>query len=387
MLSALIFLDLTIFERIFSISLGFMSLGLGDVFIIGFLAFNIFGSKKLDIDKNIFILTISIFISILLSVIYNGSYFGLNSLLTIPAKLIVGAIIASQMLTAKIDRRHILLIDINILVFLFIEVFLSDASPFFNLDLFNRNETLAYISCLFCLRATCIYLGNFGKFRITSQVLVPFLVLFICALVVQSRQASMAAIAFVISFYLLNSINKIIFFRRVALISGLFAILISIFLTIEISGYAGTRIQTLQTFEPSNRADKQRLANIVQSYEGFKESPILGKGPTSFIRNNPYNKVAHNTYASTLYELGLLGIFVLFLIFKKLLSSVFIKTYDERTRLFSKLIGAFSIFFMFQSIFIESLPKAPLYIILTCCICLLKRVKSRPINNTNMIHE
>lgn len=378
---ALIFLNLTIFERIYSINVGFMSLGLGDFFIIGFLLFNIFGSKKLNIDKNIFILAILIFFSIFLSIVYNGSYYGLNSLFTIPAKLIVGAIIASHMLASKIDRRHVLLVDINIFIFLFIELFLSDASPFYNFELFNRNETLAYISCLFCLRATCIYLGNFGRFNYIFQVMVPFIILFICAIVVESRQASMAALAFISSYYLFASINKAALFRRGLVFSGLFFILISIFLTIEISGYSGTRIQTLQTFEPSNRADKQRLANLVQSYEGFKESPILGKGPTSFIRNNPFNKVAHNTYATTIYELGLLGIFVLFLIFKKLLSVLFIKTYDERSRLFTKLIASFSIFFMFQSIFIESLPKAPIYVILTCCICLVKRVKSLPTNN------
>ena len=150
---------------------------------------------------------------------------------------------------------------------------------------------------------------------------------------------------------------------------------VSFFLTIELSGYSGNRLKTLQTLEPSTRADKQRLSNIIQSYNGFKKSPIFGNGPTSFIRNNPYNKVAHNTYASTLYELGLIGLIVLFFIFKKLLMTINLKTYDERSRLFSKLVAAFSIFLIFQSLFIEALPKAPIYIILACCISLIKRVE------------
>ena len=160
MLYALIFLNLIILERILNINVGFMSIGIGDIFIIFFLLFNIFGSKKLSIDKSIFILAILIFISILLSLIFNSSYYGLNSLFTIPAKIIVGAIIATHMLSSNINRNHILLLDINIFIFILIEIFLSDASPFFNFELFNRNETLAYISCLYCLRSTCIYISK-----------------------------------------------------------------------------------------------------------------------------------------------------------------------------------------------------------------------------------
>ena len=375
MLYALIFLNLIILERILNINVGFMSIGIGDIFIIFFLLFNIFGSKKLSIDKSIFILAILIFISILLSLIFNSSYYGLNSLFTIPAKIIVGAIIATHMLSSNINRNHILLLDINIFIFILIEIFLSDASPFFNFELFNRNETLAYISCLYCLRSTCIYISKIEDFNTFSHVLLPFIIIFSCAIIVQSRQASIAALVFIASYYLLSSLNNKIMVRRGLLTLGLLSIFISFFLTIELSGYAGSRIQTLQTLEPSNRADKQRLANIIQSYEGFIESPIIGNGPTSFIRNNPYNKVAHNTYASTLYEFGLVGIIVLLMLLKKLLMTASIKTYDERSRLFAKLIASYAIFLIFQSFFIEALPKAPLYIILACCLCYSKRVK------------
>ena len=91
-----------------------MSIGLGDIFIIFFLLFNIFNSKKLNIDREIFILAILIFLSIFFSVMYNGSYYGLNSLFTIPAKIIV-VIIASQLLSSNLDRRYVLLIDIKYL--------------------------------------------------------------------------------------------------------------------------------------------------------------------------------------------------------------------------------------------------------------------------------
>ena len=307
--------------------------------------------------------------------IRDSSYYGLNSLFTIPAKIIVGAIIATHMLSSKINRNHILLLDINIFIFILIEIFLSDASPFFNFELFNRNETLAYISCLYCLRSTCIYISKIEDFNTFSHVLLPFIIIFSCAIIVQSRQASIAALVFIASYYLLSSLNNKILVRRGLLTLGLLSIFISFFLTIELSGYAGSRIQTLQTLEPSNRADQQRLANIIQSYEGFIESPIIGNGPTSFIRNNPFNKVAHNTYASTLYELGLVGIIVLLMLLKKLLMTASIKTYDERSRLFAKLIACYAIFLIFQSFFIEALPKAPLYIILACCLCYSKRVK------------
>ncbi len=375
MLYALIFLNLTIFERIINFNIGFMSIGIGDIFIILFLFFNIFGSKKLNIDRGIFILAILIFITIFSSLILNGTYYGLNSLFTIPAKILVGAIIATHILSSKINRKHILILDINIFIFILIELFLSDASPFFSFEYFNRNETLAYISCLFCLRSTCIYIGKIEDFNFTNHVLIPFLIIFSCALIVQSRQASLAAMVFIASYYLISSINKKFFIRRSLITIGIFGILISFFLTIEVSGYAGSRIQTLQTLEPSNRADQQRLANIIQSYEGFIESPIIGNGPTSFIRNNAFNKVAHNTYASTLYELGLVGLVVLFMLFKKLLMTANIETYNERSRLFAKLIASFGLFLIFQSLFIEALPKAPLYIILSCCICFSKRVK------------
>jgi len=375
MLYALIFLNLTIFERILNLNIGFMSIGIGDIFIILFLFFNIFGSKKLNIDKGIFIIAILFFVSIFASLIFNSSYYGLNSLFTVPAKIMVGAIIATHMLSSELNRKHILLLDINILIFIFIEIFLSDASPFFSFEFFNRNETLAYISCLFCLRSTCIYIGKIGDFNFLKNVFIPFLIIFSCAIIVQSRQASLAALVFIATYYLASSINKKLLVRRGILTLGLFGILLSFFSTIEVSGYAGSRIQTLQTLEPSNRADQQRLANIIQSYEGFKESPIIGNGPTSFIRNNPFNKVAHNTFASTLYELGMVGLIVLFMLFKKLLITANIKTYDERSRLFSKLIASFALFLIFQSLFIEALPKAPLYIILSCCICFTKRVK------------
>ena len=295
---------------------------------------------------------------------YNGSYYGLNSLFTIPAKIIVGAIIASQLLSSNLDRRYVLLIDINIFIFIFIQLFLTDASPFFSFELFNRNETLAYISCLFCLRTTIIFLAKVGKFNFMKNVFAPFLIILSCALVVQSRQASLAALMFIGSYYLFSSINRKVLLRRSLFAISIFMASVSFFLTIELSGYSGNRLKTLQTLEPSTRADKQRLSNIIQSYNGFKKSPIFGNGPTSFIRNNPYNKVAHNTYASTLYELGLIGLIVLFFIFKKLLMTINLKTYDERSRLFSKLVAAFSIFLIFQSLFIEALPKAPIYIIL-----------------------
>ena len=174
----------------------------------------------------------------------------------------------------------------------------------------------------------------------------------------------------------MSSLNNKILVRRGLLTLGLFSIFVSFFLTIELSGYAGSRIQTLQTLEPSNRADKQRLANIIQSYEGFIESPIIGNGPTSFIRNNPYNKVAHNTYASTLYELGLVGIIVLLMLLKKLLMTASIQTYDERSRLFAKLIACYAIFLIFQ-LFYRGPTKSSFIHNFSLLFMLLKKSKIR----------
>lgn len=381
MLAALIFLNLTIIERLINLNLGFMVIGLGDLFIVFFLILNIFLSKKLYIDKGAFYLAIGFFVIILISIISNSTYFGLNTLITIPAKIIVASIIASQIISTKFDSRYILMIDFNIFLFALALIFLSDGSPFLNFEFFNRNETIAYISCLFALRT--IYLFHSQKIRFSSiqNFLSPLILISLCSFLVQSRQSIISIIFFALFFYLSTSMSAFSFFKRGILSCGVIALLIFGLFNINLGGYSDSRLDTIRNLEPSNRADKQRLANLLQSLQGFQESPIVGKGPTSFLRNNIYNKVAHNTYASTLYELGLLGMLILFIFIRKLLYPLFARTYDTSNLMFLKAAGSFAIFFIIQSFFIEAFPKAPMYILLACSIFVKERLKYIQINS------
>ena len=59
---------------------------------------------------------------------------------------------------------------------------------------------LWHIFHVVCLRTTIIFLAKVGKFNFMKNVFAPFLIILSCALVVQSRQASLAALMFIGSY-------------------------------------------------------------------------------------------------------------------------------------------------------------------------------------------
>ena len=203
-----------------------MVIGLGDLFIVFFLILNIFLSKKLYIDKGAFYLAVGFFVIILISIISNSTYFGLNTLITIPAKIIVASIIASQIISTKFDSRYILVIDFNIFLFTLALIFLSDGSPFLNFEFFNRNETIAYISCLFALRTIYLFHSQKIKFSSIQNFLSPLILISLCSFLVQSRQSIISIIFFALFFYLSTSMSAFSFFKRGILSCGLIALLI-----------------------------------------------------------------------------------------------------------------------------------------------------------------
>jgi hypothetical protein len=384
MLSALIFLNATLFERLVSVKIWYIQLGSGDIFILIYFLYVAFTRKRILIPREFLILAVLFATSILLSIIANLSIFGFNTLVTVPLKIILAGIICSSILKSKSTSRYTILIDINIILYIFFLIFLSDALQITNLEFFNRNELVAYTSALFCLRAVSVNMAGNREVLSLAQLWLPIGILGFIIIIAQSRQSFLALIAASFALYLYSSLNKKAYILRGLVLLFCLTLITEGISTIELDGYEGSRLKTLQTLEPATRADRQRLANIFQGINGVIEKPIFGHGPTSFRRNNEFDKVSHNSYITAAYELGLFGLIIVVSAYIRLARPLSIKTQDLSLRRSSLAIGCMIVFFITQSAFIETLGKAPFYIFILCSVYIVQKAMQISLLSTNL---
>ena len=374
MLPAIIFLNLQLFERFISIDIGFFEIGPGEIFLFLYLAYTFLIKKKVKIYREFLILAFLFALSILLSLISNSAMYGINSLITITIKIIFVGIVCSNYINQKTHPLILPLINLNVFIYILFLIFLSGL--YSSLEFFNRNELILYSCALLALRSLALYKTHLIK-RIS---LIPYYlstvpILFFMGLIGQSRQALVASVFMALSIYIVSSKTVFHFFSK-SFVALLAIISLGAFvLDLELDGNQGARLETITTLDPSTRADIHRLNNIIQGFEGFIEKPVLGHGSTSFRRNNMHGKVAHNTYISTAYELGIIGIIILVSVLIYMSKTLFIKSNNINFQRSSVMIGGLVVFFIVQVAFIESLPKAPLYIFMLVTFTILRLSK------------
>lgn len=371
----IIFLLSTLSERFFYIDIGPLRLSVGDLCLLSSLPFLILVNS--GIKKLFFYLGVSSFIVILSSIISNAYIFGFNSLITIPFRFIASYVILLELQRVRNPRYWKQVVQLLIYLMITCLLFFSDASIYPISDIFNRNELLAYIICCILLSNA---LKNKYKENISDQELIKqlfiILLLILLALVVGSRQHILSLLISMICLLLFVPLRL----KLVGVLITLVMIVVSLpMITKNIVGNERSlaRIETIIKFEASTRADKFRLNNIIQSINGFQERPLFGNGPTSFRRDNVYNKVAHSTPFSVAYELGSLGLFWLLVVFYFVLKPTFRTVGYFKNNNQELLVICFLPCVVIQSFFMELLPKAPLYIFLACSIFLIYDRKLR----------
>ena len=103
--------------------------------------------------------------------------------------------------------------------------------------------------------------------------------------------------------------------------------------------------------ESRTRADKYRFFNLVWGIENSSKSLVIGQGTGSYVRLNPLKKVSHNSYLTSLFENGIIGLILLLILFFK-----------SKPNKQDKLAIFIFIIMMGQIIFIESIGKFFIYL-------------------------
>ena len=362
MIALLLFLNLTLYERFANFSIGYMQIGLGELFYLGYLLLLFLAQKKVRVPLFFFNIALIFFVVIFFSIWSNNTTSGFNTLVTVPLKVILAGIFTYRFTTIEPRNWHLLAVDSNIALNILFLIFFSDAPIVQFVELFNRNELLAYTVCLFGIRAAYIVFFIPSHAGNSKLLWIPLFVLLVISVLAQSRQLFLAIlVAGLVSFMYSEASLRA---RLLSLL--LFSIFVSssVFMIFraQLSDYQQARIETIQNFDPATRADKQRLSNIQQGLDGMVERPYLGHGPTSFRADNLYNKVAHNTYITLMYELGLVGLLVFLLPFHYAFRTK--KTSDKGPirKLVRMSLQTYIVIFLVQCFFIESLGKATFYI-------------------------
>ncbi|MDA9997921.1 O-antigen ligase family protein [Gammaproteobacteria bacterium] len=231
-----------------------------------------------------------------------------------------------------------------------------------DLEFFNRNELASYLMALFYLISVRLIITN--RIARSSLPIVFFLAMMFVFFVTFSRQAIISSTLTLFIFTVFIGSTK----SKFLIVSACIAILSLTVNLISTSERDNQRIDTIVNLEPATRADKQRLENIIFGLSESVDKPFFGHGPQSFIRNSPHNKVAHNTYITTIYEYGLFGIFFLFYILYKLIRPL--RSSLKSSSNYIKFIAIFPSSYVFQLFFIESFAKIPIYIFLGSSIAL-----------------
>ena len=374
----LVFLISTLSERLVNIDIGPLRLSIGDVCLLFSIPYLIILNSR--IQKIFCYLAIFAFLVILSSIVYNTYPFGFNSLISIPLRIIASYIIFLELQRLQTPGYWKQVIHFTIFVLIFCLLFLSDAAVYSILDIFNRNELLAYIISLFLLSNVIKtkYNQDISDRGVILHLLIILFVIFL-SLLVGSRQHLLGlSIGVLFLLFLLPIRIKVLAMFVVAAIS--LVSLPTITQKILSNERSIARAETIIKFEPATRADQFRLNNITQAINGFQESYVFGNGPTSFRRDNKYDKVAHSTPFSVAYEFGVLGLFWLLLVLYFILRPAFSKRrlfYNRKSQILAIYLLPCVII---QALFMELLAKAPLYVFLACGMYLMygdKRSRER----------
>ena len=313
MLFRSIILVLSIFfalsERFLYIEYGDSRIGLFDFTIILYAIGALLVSNKLP--KKMVLLLFILFISQIFIVLFINSNISYSAPFTICLKIIFVYLISRQGLS------DFYLLAIGIFSFTFLTLgllFLSDGTPFYEVQILNRNETLSYmLAALFFI----------PEKKIKLRILLAS-VLLISSFIVGSRQIM---ISFVLAFFIILFFkSKYHFLVKTAIIFFVFSIFyfgFQFFLTkiddynfrrYNIFSYINDYEQLLDitTNKDVTQGDKYRILNIISGIQGWVNSPFFGNGLGSYIRLNEFGKVSHNTYVTLLFEGGILlfGLFI-----------------------------------------------------------------------------
>lgn len=344
----LIFFALT--ERFVYVYLGSVKLGLFDITLLSF-AFYLLFQKKIFVSKLYVIFIIYFVITNIIIYLNVNSNISLTSIVTVPLKLLlVGYLAKSTNITSNF-------IVLNILTFILILgglLFLSDGSPFNQIHVLNRNETITYLLAL-------IFLLPSSKSELR---LILLLTLIISSFIVQSRQM-------IVGLLFSSLIYGIVNIREVMKYGP--AIVLIVFISIywfnnvyfnNLDDY-NKRRYSFSSIESSTGGDRVRYYNVFWGIENAARSPIIGQGTGSYARLHPLNKVAHNSFITAFFENGILGLSLFIcLIFNSLPSR-------------SDKLSFFIYTMMFASLFfIESMGKFAIYLYFTKSMMKLENVKN-----------
>lgn len=341
------------FEQLYNLVFGGLVLSIGDLLLLLTATYSIF----LKEIKHVLPLVIALFISSIISTLYNGSYGAYSSSITIPLRFMVAAYVINLLSSNAKKKLPVGIIAIAALLQLGIAIIFSGVvMPGDGFDLFNRNSAGGYL-VLFVL----IY-SVATKMTIIRQHVI-YISLGLILYIIDSRQLMLGTI---LSYFIFNLIglrkiygSKLIKKGILLIVStGVIVSFISlIVINSQDKDYASARLSTITSFEPQTRADMIRYHNVIQGIDGFYKSPILGNGPKSFRINNEFDRTAHSTPISVIYEFGLVGfcilLFVLITLLKPLIR-IMIRGTSSNQLLYS---ACLLIIPFVQSFFIEMYSK------------------------------
>jgi O-antigen ligase len=282
----------------------------------------------------------------------------------VPASYTLKLILVMSIIKQRVHINYIMrVIVLSSFVWLTVALFFTDGMAFFiDTDIsYNKNELTNNLSMLTFVSLYLISNRDNSNKLLIFFLKTIFLGSFIIILISLSRGAIVAV---------LLSLGLVLMLRgRVLTIALLFITAFFIINNMVMDNeYQNRRLNTLIEFDANNfmgsgktSADRLRFDNLVRAYTMFKESPIIGVGPGSFIKQHPDKRVVHNTYMSTLAELGLFGFVatIAFVIMPFAYYFVKRKLIIDRGVIYL-LAGYF--FLVLHAFTIESLPKYSLYI-------------------------
>jgi len=364
----LIFILGVLSERFFKLNIGILQLSTGDLVILAALPWLYFNGGRLP--KWTLYISGFTFLSLFIPMLLNNGM-GLNSMISVPLKLLVSGIVYYEL--SHLQKRSVWILLVGALIILFsINTVLFTGLGYFSEEIFNRNELYSYmlgLSCLYLL----IYRRNEKSDRKFIRVTLALICLLIfLGLIVQSRQSIIAT-----SVILLLSIIYFVNFKNILAISFVLLVTAVVITKPLLQGLSDDRfmkrIETVTALDPQTRADMFRLNNALYVINNFDKAPWFGKGATSFIKEGPYEKVVHNAYLTSLYETGLFGLSVLIgsLLF---MLRPFRHGLRNRKMLPISLVlpSFFMVAFVIQALFIEILAKTAFYVLIGCSAYLIK---------------
>ena len=341
-------------QRISSIDLFGMSLAPADIFLL----FSVlFFSKIISIKHLIFSISFCIFL-ILIALI--NDLYAINSIITVSLKIYFAVSLIS--LFDKVTPTNL---DYRITYFYFfllilILIIFSENNLIFNYSLMNPNEGVNYLIALWALLSIIQFKRNDRSFLHKNiYILLPGLFILLVSAFLFTRQGLISLTLF---FWLYALLNKNISLIKKAIFTAPLIIIIvtAIIILQSLGDYESQRIETLLTFDASTRSDQKRLDLIEYGINGFLYNP-MGNGLSSFQANNLIGGVAHNFYISSMYELGLIGIFFIGLIVFKAIKNIFNSRRQEEH--LTLIINLICTVFLFQLLFIEGLGKIGVFLI------------------------